>query len=227
MSLLFSTKSEGQRRKQIMLAVFSALLILLVFIIANHTLVGSEANEMYVHLQAKTGQTLREDAFSVLVRDSQNNFQMMQSLWSTELQLQRLRSSLLVTAPTFLLFICLTVLILKKARVNFYLIVLSILASLSPLLMHLWGWDMHRWNTLSITTSFLVLYIVYSLNKNQPLAISNFIYPILIFLIYLNGISSIYLFDGYYVKQFPFVEHIKFIIDLLNGKETIPSIPVF
>ncbi|HEY6435035.1 MAG TPA: hypothetical protein VIY47_00470, partial [Ignavibacteriaceae bacterium] len=113
-----------------------------------------------------------------------------------------------------------------KAKVSFYLIVLSILASISPLLMHLWGWDMHRWNSFSITTSFLMLYIVRSLNKNHTVAVSNFIYPILVFLIFLNGISVIYLFDGYYVKQFPFGEHLKYIIDFMNGTERFPSVPV-
>jgi hypothetical protein len=227
MSLLFSIESEGQIKKKLMLAVFSVLMILLVFIIANHTLVGSEANEMNSSLQNKTGQSLRQDAFSVLVRDSQDNFQIMQNLWFDKLKLSNLILSLMVTAPTFLFIIYFMVSILKKVKFNYYLIVLSILASISPMLMHLWGWDMNRWNTLSITTSFLMLYIVSSLNKKQPIQTSNCVYPVLIFIIFLNGISSIPLFDGYYVKQFPFDEHLKFIFDLMNGKATIPSIPVF
>jgi len=225
MSLLFSLEAEGQIKKILTLMAFSAILVVLVFIIANHTLVGMEANEMNARLQSKIGYPLRQDTFYVLLRDSKDNFHIMKSLWFNKLQLLRLASSFLVTAPTFLFFIYFTVMMLKKTKVEFYLIVVSILASVSPLLMHFWGWDMHRWNTLSITTSFLMLHIVYSLNKKHTVAISNYTYPILIILIFLNGISSISLFDGYYVKQFPFGEHLKYIFDLIDGKEMFPSVP--
>lgn len=225
MSLLFSVEAEGQIKKNLMLMAFSAILVVLVFIIANHTLSVMEANEMNARLQAKIGYPLRQDAFYVLLRDSNDNFHIMTSLWFNKLQLLRLASSFLVTAPTFLFFIYFSVMMLKKTKVEFYLIVVSILASVSPLLMHFWGWDMHRWNTLSITTSFLMLHIVYSLNKKHPIAISNYIYSILIILIFLNGISSITLLDGYYVKQFPFGEHLKYIFDLIDGKEMFPSVP--
>jgi hypothetical protein len=227
MSLLFNIETIGGTRKKLKLIAFTALLVLLVFIIANHTLVGAEANEMNVRLQAKTEQPLRQDAFNVLLRDSDDNFHIMKSLWFNKTRLSVLISSFLVTAPTFLFFIYLTVVILKKAKVELYLILLCVLASISPLLMHFEGWDMHRWNTLSITTSFLMLLIVYSLNRKHTAAIPGYVYPIIIFLIFLNGISSIPLFDGYSVKQFPFSEHLTYIINLIKGKELFPSVPVF
>ncbi|MDR3609696.1 MAG: hypothetical protein P4L27_03970 [Ignavibacteriaceae bacterium] len=225
MSLLLNMGTEEQNKKKLLLGTLSAGLIILVFIISNQTLVQSDAYNMYSQLQSKIMHPLRQDAFFVLVDNLKFNLFTMKTFWAQDQRFFQLSMSILVTAPAFLIFIYFTSSILKKAKADYYLIILAILGSISPLLMHFVGWDMSRWNTLTVTTSFLMLYIVSSTNKNQIFEASVYRYSVLLFIIFLNGISSITLFDGYYVKQFPFVEHQNYILDLFNGKESFPHEP--
>lgn len=224
MSLLFSIEPEEQTKKILMLGGWTVTLLILVVVIANFTLQQSEAHEMYIRLQAEVAHPLREDAFDVLVRDLNDNFNIMKNL-QTNNYFIRLSKSFLITAPTFLVFIYFTSLTLKQAGAKFYFIVLAILASLSPLVMHLWGWDIYRWNTLTGTVSFLMLSVAYTTNKNKPIETPNYMFLIVISVIILNGMSSIPLFDNYYVKQFPFLEHWQYLIDLIGGKATFPYVP--
>ena len=225
MSLLLSLETEGRTKKLLILGALSAILLILVSVIANRTLEETEANEMYARLQAKIEHPLRQDAFNVLVRDSADNVQIMKSLLPDKRRLMGLVRSFMITSPAFLVFIYFTIVLMKKAKGKSLLTILSVLASVSPLLLHFIGRDMERWNTLTVTTSFLMLYIAYAIKKDQPVATSNYIYSILTLVVFLNGISSIPLFDGYYVKQFPFFEHKKYIIDAVYGKEIFPYVP--
>lgn len=230
MSLLFGIEAEGRVRKMkkvLILGLFSASSLAIVFFVANHTLEESEARQMYESLQANIRHPLRQDAFDVLHRNSKDNLDIMKNARSGKKNLKKLALSFIITAPVFIVFVCFSTLILKKSKVEFHLTALSVLASLSPLAMHLFGWDIYRWNTLTVTTGFLMLYVVYvSKFKNQPVAISGHVCPIFVFLIFLNGVSSISLFDGFIVKQFPFVEHLKYIADLICGKEMFPDVPL-
>jgi len=233
MSLLFSIEKKDFVIKKItILSFFSASMFLLTLLISNYNLEKSEAYEMHDNLQASIRFSLRKDAFNVLHRDSKDNFQLMKNAWlKNKNRFLELTPSILATAPTIAIFIYFSILLLKKSKTDIYLIVLSVLAALSPLLLHFFGWDMHRWNTLTITTSFIMLNIAYSSKlKNQPtmtlnLTTSNHIYPAFIFVIFLNGASSIPLFDGYRVEQFPFIEHQKYVFDLIRGRETFPNVP--
>ncbi|MCV6639138.1 hypothetical protein [Candidatus Albibeggiatoa sp. nov. NOAA] len=228
MSLLFAIDVEGYRIKQtLILGVFSVAILVFTFFVGNNILAESEAQQMYGNVQANTEYPLRKDAFNVLYRNAKDNLSIMQHRWSNKIRLITLVQSFLVTAPIFIAFIYFSTLILiRKVEVQYYLIVLSILASLSPLILHLFAWDMHRWNTLTMVTSFLMLYIVYRSHlNNQPIIIPSRIYPLFFLLIFANQISLIPLFDGYYVKQFPFVEHQKYIIDLVYEKNVFPYVP--
>lgn len=227
MSLLFSIETEGRAiKKTLILGLFSASALMLVFFTSNHTLEKSEAHQMYVGLQTNIQHPLSQGAFNVLHRDIKDNFYIMKNKWSNKKRLIKLALSFLVTAPVFIIFNYFTTVILKKSKVESNLIVLAILASLSPLVLHLFAWDMHRWNTLAMITSFLMLYITYTSKlKKQPIATSNSIYPVLVFIIFFNGASSITLFNKYNVKQFPFIEHNKYIFDVIYGKEIFPYVP--
>jgi len=227
MLLVFALEADGWKAdKVLLLGSFSAVVLILTVFIGNHNLTESEASQMYNTLQANIQYPLREDAFDTLCRNANDNLNILQSHWSSKTQFLILSQSLLVTSPTFTVFICFSCLILIRTKIKYYLIVLSILASLSPLLMHFLGWDMHRWNTLAATTSFLMLYIVYTSRlKDQDITTPNYFYLIVVLLIFLNGSASIPLFDGYYVKQFPFVEHQQYIIDLVYGREVFPYVP--
>lgn len=224
-SLLLSIEKEERKKKLITLWVFSAVLVIFVGIISNSQLTMPEAKDMYTRLQAKIAYPLRQDAFLVLTRDSKANFEIMKSIWHSPETSGQFTTSLIVTAPSFLVLIYLVILILRKAKVNFNLIMFSAAAALSPMLMHLAGWDMHRWNTLVITTSFLMFYVVFTKNKNESFTASGYLISILVLVIFLNGISVIDLFDGYYVKQFPFSDLWHYITNFLNGTAEFPTVP--
>lgn len=225
MILLLSIEAGGRKNQFLTLMAFSGILFIIVVIITSNKLEMFDAYQMYIGLQTKTGHTLRLDAFDVLIRNSKDNFDYVRKYWSYNSRTMELVHSLLVTAPDFLVLTYFTVLILKKAKVGYYIMFLSSLASLSPLLMHFLGLDMHRWNTLIITVSFLMLYTVSTMYKISPIKPSNYIYPVLALVIFLNISSSLPLFDGYYVKQFPFLEHQEYIYNLINGSETFPDVP--
>ena len=69
-----------------------------------------------------------------------------------------------------------------------------------------------------MTTSFLVLSAVYTTNQSSVASLPDGIYPILIFVLFLNATTTIYMFDGYTVRQFPFLEHQNYILDVISSK---------
>jgi hypothetical protein len=148
MSLLFTLEAEeNTMHKLILLGLFSAVAIILAFYIGNQTLTELETQQMYERVQTSVEHPLRQDAFSVLHRDTGDNLAIMQHQWSLPIRFIHLFLSLLVTAPLFAVFIYLTVLILNKTNTKVHLTALSILASLTPLMLHFFAWDMQRWNT--------------------------------------------------------------------------------
>jgi len=173
-------------------------------------------------LQDQIGHKLHPNAFKVLYRDTGHNLNLMKEFWSNKTRFLAMGESILVTAPTFLaifyvLFSALTGSVTKRWQ-----IILALLAPMSPLLLHSMGWDLNRWNSLVITMSFLMLYVIFSLKCcDSPIQISSNIYPIFIFLIFLNGASRIDLFDGYEVQQFPFPQHVDYFIKILAEPKTL------
>jgi len=116
--------------------------------------------------------------------------------------------------------------ILVAAKTKPVIVGLALLAPLSPLLLHVFAWDMHRWNTLVVTSAFLILYVVYAARgRHQEPELSRLLLPVLLFLICLNGMSEILLFDHYSVNQFPFVDQQQYWIDVLSGRAEFPAVP--
>ncbi len=226
MSLLFDIQMENKGHQFTWLILLSTLVVIFTWLVSNSTIKKSEALEMYSNLQTQTGYTLRKDAFNVLHRRGRDNLIIMNKIWFQTKRLHQFRESLLVILPVLLTFMYLTVYMLKKSNTKIYLVILAVLASLSPQLLHVFGWDMHRWNTLTITTSFLMWYVVYrSRNRLLLIELPNGIYPIFILITFLNGISTIELFDDYSVKSFPFTEHQAYIVNVITGKESFPYLP--
>ncbi len=226
MSLLLAMEGKGRRHQLIALGLFAALALALTTFISGQGLDRPEAHKMFTGLQQTTHNGLRGDAFAVLHRDPQENARLMKLRWSKPGKPQELALSLLVTLPLILLFNYLSTSALRAAKARMGIILLAAAASLSPLLLHPIAWDMHRWNTLAVTTSFLMLYIACryrpeTSSTDQP----NRLLPLLVFILFVNGIASIPLFDGYHVRQFPFAGHIEYIQDVSNGKATFPHIP--
>jgi hypothetical protein len=131
--------------------------------------------------------------------------------------------SIVIVLPALATFIAFTARALGRAP--WYLVVAAVMASLSPIAMHLLGVDMHRWDTIALTTSFLSAYLSYDwLRRTKGDAAAAWwgdgglqYLPFLIAIIAVNASSMTFLFDGEHVKQFPFFEHRKHLVELLRA----------
>jgi hypothetical protein len=247
MSLLFSIDANKKGKGVLLTGIFSLAALLFTFQLSNSTLTFEETGQLYNTLHKENSTPLRSDAFAVLYRTPEDNSNIMKRIWSKEDRPRELINSLLVTLPTVVAINTVILLILAGSGTSPLLIILAISASLSPLVLHLFAWDMHRWNSMAITTSFLMLVVSYNRIGNRrgadqtpvlsggeggegarpggkrdgPLGIP----AIFLFLLFFNGAASIPLFDRYHVKQIPFVDHTNYIRDLNAGRATFPDVP--
>jgi hypothetical protein len=202
--ILASVGSKKWMRLSFCMAFFAAVIA---FILSEATLNSEAMAKLYGELQAHTDIALRGDAFAVLGRNIDSNLEIMIWTWGGLFAIANI-FSWLVTLPSCAFFMASSLPILKVCRLP-HVTWLLVLASLSPLSMHVIAWDMHRWNALAVTTSFLCLYAVFTgLPKveNSPESVK--LLPILVLLVFLNGASTIGLFEGYSVRQFPFLESV-------------------
>ena len=223
LSLLFSMGAENRRRKMLQLTILALALILLAIFISNTAIPAEDARTMRYEFQEQIGYRLPGNAFDVLHRNSKDNLAVMKALWSDKERFLAMAESLLVTAPSLLLIFYFLFALASHSLTNRWLLIVTLLAPLAPLLLHIVGWDLNRWNALAISMSFLTLYVLIDSGLSiDSMRISSAIYPILVLIIFLNGASRIDLFDEYYVKQFPFPEHVQYLIDLISGKSPLP-----
>ena len=136
MSLILSIDRKEPGKQLFSVVIFSAFTLILVFIMSKAGLDEGSANQLYNDLQSKVEYSLRDDAFYVLFRDSEDNLALMEDFWDQNRNIKALLSSLLVTAPAFIFINYLMTKILIESRCKYYLISLSVLASLSPLVLH-------------------------------------------------------------------------------------------
>lgn len=208
------------RTQVLALTIFTIALLGLVWIVGGQTLDPKAALQLYERTQATVEIPLREDAFHVLGRGLSDNVQIMATRWLEGRRYLQLAASWAVSLPSAGVLLGVAVVGLRRTRAGASTVFLAILAGLAPLALHLLGWDMHRWNGLVVTCSLLTLYVVTSrLQSQELLTIPATVYPLLVFLIFLNGISTIPLFDGYEIQQFPFVEQQKILLDSLRTGE--------
>ncbi len=219
---------HGKNRIGWMVVISAATLIFLstLLFVSNSRLKGGKESAMHTILQKEVDRNLRRDAFHVLTRDRKENFSIMKRLWSKDHRYYQLARSLAVTLPATLFFIIISILSMRRSGKNIFQIFITSLAPLSPLTLHLAAWDMHRWDSLTVITSFLTLHVVLkSFPENLPAKNKNILHPVLVLLVFLNGVSTIPLFDRYYVKNFPFEEHRIELIKMISSEEKTPFIP--
>lgn len=211
--VVFFQERRTKKDRLLLGSGYALLTFSIAFLLANYALLDSSGRlALQGHLEKIASIPLRLDGFSVLVRHIGDNYGIMApslfSLWPNI-------ESLPVTLPTA---IVLNMLIWKIVRPHhsFQSTLVICLASFSPLAMHILAWDTHRWNALMVTTSFLNLCNVarhYPAPQIQPP------YPVFVLLIFLNGASTIGLFEEYEVRQFPFFDEIYKTIPVYNTQQ--------
>ena len=114
---------------------------------------------------------------------------------------------------------------------RFFLLILFVGVSLSPLSLHLVGWDVSRWNALAIICAFFALSIIRIVFGDRletasfmPAKRSSYFIGFTIAVISLELAGGIQLFDNEKVRMYPYDSLIEFIIHWVqNGFSYIPN----
>ena len=173
--------------------------------VSGSTIDLAAADAMYRDRQEASRVALRPDAFEVLGRSVDDNRAIMVEVYGEMKRYVGMIDSFLVTIPLVVLFLYVAVRLMRRNERRRIMIPLLLGAALSPLAMHLLGWDMHRWNAQMVITSYLVLHVAMRAST-EKIDLPDRLVPIGVLLLALNGMSALPLFDGYKVRQFPFIE---------------------
>ena len=230
MSLLLSIDTKRRMPQFAMLGGFAAGVLALALVVGNYTLTQETAERMYADLQTEVEVPLRKDAFEVLYRTADENTAMMQVIWAEEPVTLRFAAAVPL-GLALLVFLGPMVALLRHAKQPWWVLVLAVLGALSPLLLHAIAWDAHRWNTLAVTTSFLMLYIAFAtfLPTQPPRALHvprSWCIAVLGLTLVLNLTATIPLHNYYEVRSYPFGEHVIYFKELVRGTRSFPSIPI-
>lgn len=226
MSLLFSLKTltTATKNHYWLLSAFSVLMLLSFFLIGNSTIDTTQSETMFKQASAKTPLQLRADAFALLHETGTKTLNLMLQKWMNPARPLFLFISGCLIFPLVYFFQKTMLSMLKNEHKS--IIILSILAGLSPLLLHLVAWDTMRWNTLTLTTSYLMCYLVFQQyqTKSDELNIRPSL-PLLLLVLFINANTHVMLMDHRQVENFPYPRHISYIADVLTGKASFPAAP--
>ncbi len=223
MSLILSMNNKKQA---IALAVFTLMTMIIAFVVSNATLDPDTAERMYQMYDSENIHTLRRGAFNVLKRNVGSNVDIIRTVWTNPVIFAKLILSLAVTAPSFVFIIYVLMQILHQNKKGKFTILLSILAALSPIVLHCFGWDTYRWNTMVIITTFLMFYLVFSSCKDNTIKKSpSKILPIFIIIVFINGASNLTLFDEYKMRNLPFLGEMDYFHKIKAGDRPFFKVP--
>lgn len=205
-SLFFDIDEQKKPYALKLIVIYSIFLLALTFFVANSALNSAGITNMAHSISVKMGaqNSPQPQALDLLNRTIQDNLSTMQAIWGDAKWQLALLASFLVTFPTAIMLLYICNYLLTNNGIKTKLKNLSLIAACSPLLLHLLAWDFNRWNTLLITNSFILLYILQKKLKQVQLNSLNQLEPLFIFLFFLNGSSSLLLFGTSQVRQFPF-----------------------
>lgn len=229
MALVLSFEKEQIFKQGIWLGVFSVSMMALTSLIGKGLIPLDMAQMMYSDLNTLNNINLNQPSFEIMTHSAQENFNIMASLWSSYLDTWTLKllNSFIVTLPTALILTFFIYKMLSKQSVHWVIILLACSAAFSPLLLHLFAYDAHRWNSLVITNSFLLFCLVWKLSPASiklNVTIGNNMLALIMLLIFVNGASHIDLFAETPIQDFPFKQHQNYLINLLRGDNTFPDI---
>lgn len=229
--LRFLADLEGRRdgAKVATLLALSIVLSAVVISVGQTHLSPALVEAMRRSLQAKADYHLRVDAFEVLTRTVRDNWKVMGPLWLQRDFQELFLFSLLVTLPTALYFSYESCTSVSRAGYGRAVTLFAAGASFAPLSLHLLGWDFSRWDTLAVTTSFLVFAVVQLNFERPPRALPELTHrsgrALAAVLVAVNLASSIDLFDNYVVQSFPYEGHITDVMNMLSGQTPFPPRP--
>ncbi len=157
--------------------------------------------------------------YDVLVRSTRDNLYIMRDVASRAPWWRQQLVCLVTMGPTVLLLVLATRRLLRTVRrpVPRWIGASAVVASLSPLTMHLLGFDVARFNAMVMLTSFLALLTVCRFTEGVPAALSSREHYAVLLVLLLNMTSGDLLMDGRTVRSFPFVRELPGTLNLRHG----------
>jgi hypothetical protein len=211
------------------LAALAAWLTLEVVLVGRSSLSPAAAQDLFATLQARADFPLRRDAFDVLTRSFADNVAATLAMWRDPSFRDAFLHSALVALPSIAFILGVAVHALAAGKRDRRLWVGACVAGLSPLALHLVGWDCVRWNTLAITTSFVVLLAVTRLAgagpRDSDVRGSPAMAIVAVLIVVLNLATGVTLFDNREVQSFPFRDHVDYVRDAWAGRTPFPPQP--
>ena len=214
------------------LAALAVWLILEVVLVGRSSLSPAAAHDLYATLQSRADFPLRRDAFDVLTRSFADNVAATLAMWRDASFVTAFVQSAVVALPSlvFILGVAVHALAASKRRRGWWAAACA--AGLSPLALHLVGWDCVRWNTLAITTSFVVLLAVTGSmgagRRESDVRVmrgSPALAAVAVPLVVMNLVTGVTLFDSREVQSFPFRDHVDYVRDAWAGRTPFPPRP--
>ena len=249
---LMMTITPNDRRQMIALAVFTAATLALTYEISQWgTFSNSLMEKATAHWGDEVGFEFSHNLAKLLLvynMDQQWSYRERYFDLNANHASTQIWDAYAKTVPTFLLFLYLIARRLQRSAFDDGRKFLILASPFSVQILLLFGVDINRWNTLSVTVCFLLLYFVWCKappspprrkmkkkaanappkNREPPPLTPPFFWLIVLALVIAAATpDSYYLFDDFKIKNLPFDEHFTYLSDLLSGAETIPTQPPY
>ena len=129
-------------------------------LVHQRPMTGAQAIAINEHVAQRVDFQPRQDFFTVLVLSSADNQRIMNTYFHIFDWYVKQAASVVVFGPSLVLLLVAMVKVLRGAAVEAWLIWVAVVCALSPLAMHLFAWDVGRFNGLTCLTAFLALIVV-------------------------------------------------------------------
>jgi len=215
MSFLLQSRRSGdgsgawrERRSLLVMAVVLASVFVgtTVWISLRPSLPPERMVLMEQRVAARVDFPIRRDFFDVLTRSTEDNAKLMRKAYREGPWWIENAIGVVIFGPTILLLLMITrKLIRANSKAPLGTATLATLAALSPLALHLLGWDRSRWNSLVVLTSYLMLLTVCRSEDKFEIELSPAWRNAMVLVIVLNIASGSVLLDFKVENAFPFV----------------------
>lgn len=212
--------SKVNRIHRLSLGVVTAGLAGLTWFVSQATISADKAALLHRELQALADYELNQGVFWVLSQDAHSNLATMRAWWKQPSSFYVLCASFAISLPAIVLLLGLAVRRAKALSHDKALPVICVFG-LSPMTLHFLGWDIDRWNTLAITTSFLVFVAVHRAFPDPPpveaRSRAGTLLPLAVVLIVLGVGSETIFFEGHVMRSFPFRKELECLAEAVAG----------
>ena len=227
-TFIFDPRIGSDKKRLFSIGVVVAALACITYVIAGAVISKAASVEMYRAAQARADFLLFPEAFDVLYRTGVDNFRIMARAWGRERYWADAFYGAVTTLPTAALLLFFAWKAMRSAGVGRSSAMLVLAAGVSPLCLHVVAWDIHRWNALAITTSFVTLHAItrHTARPRETLFMARPLLIVVAVLLVLNMSATTWFLNGRQVRAFPWRDHVDYWRHLAMGREEFPARPL-